>query len=127
MYVKYIKNAIINTLPVCFIIPISLFSIHVHISIYVFSMLLHHNSFFHAFDIAIFILPYPIVITKLKWLFITLFIHLIRQIHFIIWYNKYLKFRRFPYEFKSIFRAYLGCNNKCLGRRENTAYFTHYI
>src|SRR5699024_11290659 len=56
LYVKYIKNAIINTLPVCFIIPISLFSIHVNISIYVFPMLLHHNSFFHAFDIAIFIL-----------------------------------------------------------------------
>src|SRR5699024_12057458 len=96
LYVKYIKNAIINTLPVCFIIPISLFSIHVHISIYVFSMFLHRNSFFHAFDIAIFILPYPII-TKFKCLFISFFIHFILQIIFIIWYNKYLKFRRFLY------------------------------
>src|SRR5699024_6608796 len=119
--------AIINTLSVSFIISISLFSIHVHISIYVFSMLLHHNSFFHAFDIAIFILPYPIVITKLKCLFITLFIHLIRQINFIIWYNKYLKFSSIPYEFKSIYRAYFVFNNKCLRRRENKVYFTHYI
>src|SRR5699024_12794943 len=90
LYVKYIKNAIINTLPACFIIPISLFSIHVNILIHVFPMLLHHNSFFHAFAISIFILLYPIIITLLKCLFISLFIPLICLITFIIFKNKYL-------------------------------------